>query len=142
MRHHQQGSYIVEFALISAFLMMILIGIMEWGRIIYTWNLAAETTRYGARLAALCDKNSPSILRGMQTRMPTIQASQINVNYYSTGMSLNACDASNCQLVEVSLQNIAISPLIPFLNLSLNAPPFRTTQLREAMDSSLNSICQ
>ena len=51
----QRGVAAVEFALIASIFFMLLIGIMEMGRILFYWNTATEATRLGARLAVVCD---------------------------------------------------------------------------------------
>ena len=57
-RRAQRGSTIVEFALIASILIMLLIGIFEFGRVMFYWNTASEAIRLGARTAVVCDVNA------------------------------------------------------------------------------------
>ena len=50
----QSGLVTVEFALIGAFFFLILFSIIEFGRLLFTWNTLDEVTRRAARLAAVC----------------------------------------------------------------------------------------
>ena len=57
-RYLQQGAETVEFAFIAIFYFALLFGVFEFARALYTWNLLAETTRRGARMAAVCPYQS------------------------------------------------------------------------------------
>ena len=54
MRAKQTGTAIVEFAIIASVMLMILFGVIEFGRVMFVGNALAESTRRGARLAAVC----------------------------------------------------------------------------------------
>jgi len=56
LRKSQRGAAAVEFALVAIVFFMLLIGIVEMGRVLFTWNAAAEATRYGARVAVVCPR--------------------------------------------------------------------------------------
>ena len=51
----QRGVAAVEFALVAVVFFMILLGIMEFGRIMYVWNTTQEVTRRAAREAVVRD---------------------------------------------------------------------------------------
>jgi hypothetical protein len=51
----QRGAATVEFALLAIVFFMALLGIMEFGRIMYIWNTAQEVTRRAAREAVVRD---------------------------------------------------------------------------------------
>ena len=53
------GTTMVEFAFVAVVFFMLLLGIMDFGRMLFIWNAAAEATRWGARLAVVCDKLTP-----------------------------------------------------------------------------------
>lgn len=50
----QRGTTTVEFALIGVLFFIVLFGIIEFGRLLFTWNTLTEMTRRGARVAAVC----------------------------------------------------------------------------------------
>ena len=51
----QCGAATVEFALLAIVFFMVLLGIMEFGRLMYVWNTAQEVTRHAAREAVVRD---------------------------------------------------------------------------------------
>ncbi|HEV8554591.1 MAG TPA: TadE family protein [Casimicrobiaceae bacterium] len=57
----QRGAATVEFALIAIVFFMVLLGITEFGRIMYIWNTAQEVTRRAAREAAVRDFSAVEI---------------------------------------------------------------------------------
>ena len=58
-RARQTGTTTVEFAIIASVMFMILFGVIEFGRVMFTANALAESTRRGARLAAVCPVGDP-----------------------------------------------------------------------------------
>jgi hypothetical protein len=57
----QRGAATVEFALLAIVFFMVLLGIMEFGRIMYIWNTAEEVTRRAAREAVVRDFTAAEI---------------------------------------------------------------------------------
>ena len=43
----------VEFAIVALLFFSLLLGIMDFGRLLFTWNAAAEATRWAAALTTL-----------------------------------------------------------------------------------------
>ena len=140
IRSRQQGASTVEFALLAAFggFLLVLIGIFELGRIMYTFNTASEATRLGARTAIVCDAGDERIKSAMMALLPSLSVDQIDISYRPSGCAASATAArAACTSVTVSLNSSAqLSTVIPFVPLSINIPPFTTTMTREAMDSS------
>lgn len=62
----QQGAALVEFAIIALLFFMILFGIIEFGRALFTYNTLVEATRRGARVAAVCPVSAAGILQVQQ----------------------------------------------------------------------------
>ena len=56
MKKHQNGATVIEFALVAVVFFTVLLGIMDFGRLLFTWNSAVEATRLGARVSVVCDK--------------------------------------------------------------------------------------
>ena len=139
-RKHQRGAAAVEFALVAIVFFMLLIGILEMGRVLFTWNATAEATRYGARVAVVCGLNDAAILSRMQQIMPSLTAANVSVSYLPSG-----CSVANCQQVSVSVQNIPVTTLIPVSAATIMVPPFTTTLPRESMLNSIdghsNPVC-
>lgn len=129
---NQRGAAAVEFALVAIVFFMLLIGIVEMGRVLFTWNAMVEATRYGARVAVVCPKDDPAILSRMQLIMPALTAANVSVSYVPSG-----CTVANCQQVSVSIQNVPVSTLIPVSAATIMVPPFTTTLPRESMLDSM-----
>jgi len=62
----QKGAAMVEFALIALLFFMILFGIIEFGRALFTYNTLVEATRRGARVAAVCPADDKGMLQVKQ----------------------------------------------------------------------------
>jgi hypothetical protein len=133
------GSTTVEFAVVCAVFFALLIGAIEFGRLLYYWNSAEEATRVGARVAVVCDQNDSAIKQRMTQIFPGLPLSEILVSYEPSG-----CTPNDCQRVTVSLAGvIPIATFIPFLSLSLTLPPATTSLPRESMNSmgGTNPVC-
>lgn len=135
----QKGMAAVEFALIGTLFFMLLIGLVEMARVLFTWNAAVEATRYGARVAAVCSKDDKAaVVSRMQRIMPNLASSNVSLSYLPNG-----CDNVNnyCLQVKVALTNFQVTTHIPVVHRILNVPSFATTLPREIMDSTSNPIC-
>jgi len=59
--HRQRGTTSVEFAIVGAVALLVMLGVMEMSRMIFVVNALGESTRRGARMAAVCPVNDPQI---------------------------------------------------------------------------------
>lgn len=142
--HHpssQRGVAAVEFAIIAALLCTLLLGVMEMGRLLWTWNAAVEATRFGARLAVVCDMNGANIKTRMISRLPTLTTTNITISYLNPPAAVNTCTAATCKAVRVSLTGYTHTTIMPFVPMSLTLPPFSTTLRKEFMSSAANEVC-
>lgn len=133
---NQVGAAAVEFALIAIIFFSLLFGIIEFGRVLFTWNSAVEATRYGARVAVVCDIGSGAALSRMQEIMPNLVAANVVVTYEPSG-----CTKSTCQRVTVEIQGLNMTMMIPLFNVTLPVPAFETSLLRESLTSLSNPVC-
>ena len=138
----QRGVAAVEFALIAGLLCTLLLGVMEMGRLLWTWNAAVEATRYGARLAVVCDLNDSHIKTRMISRLPSLGTANITISYLNPPAAVNTCTAANCKAVRVSLTGYTFTASIPFVPMTLTLPAFSTTLRKEFMSSIANEVCQ
>jgi Flp pilus assembly protein TadG len=135
----QSGATILEFAIVAALFFSLLLGIMDLGRILFTWNAAAEATRLGARIAVVCDKLTPNQVRDrMKKILPQLTDANIVINYYNPpGIVNNACTKDTCKAVEVSVTGVAFDAISPFLPFEvIGVHDFRTYLLRESMEAT------
>lgn len=138
----QRGSTAVEFALVLLIFLMFLLAVVDFGRLLFTWNAANEATRAGARYAVVCDStaNQAAVLARMQGMLPQIQSIQMT-------WVPNGCTTSTCEGVTVSITGLNHSWLSPIPGLAsmapITMPPFSTYLTREVMrqDPNSNTIC-
>ncbi len=132
MNTRQRGSTSVEFALVFVLLLGFLLGILDFARLLYTWNAASETARAGARYAVVCadPTDKARILATMQGLMP--QISDIDVAWQPAN-----CDAASCESVTVAITGLQFRWIAPIPSLLAHPlvmlPGFSTYLPREMM---------
>jgi Flp pilus assembly protein TadG len=67
--HNQEGQALVEFALVLPALILILFGMVEFGRGFNYWNDAAHISAEGARFAVVNRKPDPSSAASLQAQL-------------------------------------------------------------------------
>lgn len=141
MKPIQSGATTIEFALVLLMFLMLLLGVTDFSRMLFTWNAANEATRIGARYAVVCDDtgNKALVLGKMQLLAPEI--GDIDLAWNPAG-----CNASTCEGVTVTITSINfrwISPLIGAAGPQFALPTFSTYLPREIMrqDASSAAIC-
>jgi Flp pilus assembly protein TadG len=141
----QRGTAAVEFAIVSSLLFMLLFGMMEMGRLLWTWNAAVEATRLGTRLAVVCDVdrsvNAPIKTR-MREMLPLLTNTNITIEYMDPVDTVDAtCTNADCKAARVRLSSVTYTTIIPFVPLSITMPAFTTTLRKEFMSSASNAVC-
>jgi Flp pilus assembly pilin Flp len=130
-RADQRGANAVEFALVVSVFITLLFAVIEFSRVLFTWNAAVEATRFGARVATVCDVSSAAVVSMMQTFLPQVNSSNVTVTYTPSG-----CTKANCESVTVGIGNISLQTYIPFLSLNLPMPSFSTYIVRESLETT------
>ena len=140
-RNRMNGATTVEFALGLLVFLMLVLGIVDFARMLFTWNAANEATRAGARYAVVCDDTAQeaAVLARMQALLP--QISEIEVAW-----SPAACTAATCEGVTVSITGLNyqwISPIVGAAAPLIPMPGFSTFLPREVMRADPHSadIC-
>lgn len=132
MNKRQSGATAVEFALVLLIFLTFLLGILDFSRMLFTWNAANEATRSGARYAVVCDDtgNSAQVLLKMQALLPQIQS--IDLAWVPTN-----CTSATCEGVTLTITNLDyqwISPIAGLAKLqAIRMPSFSTFLTREMM---------
>ena len=133
---HMQGLVTVEFTLLATVFFLALFAMIGFANAIYTYNAAAQATRFGARLAVVCDPTTAQaniIKTKMVENVPSLAAYNITVNY--------DCSASTCTSATVAIAGpVNATPSSYFLS-NLVLPSFSTTLVRESMNSTNNAVC-
>lgn len=133
----------VEFALILIIFLTFLLGILDFARMLWTWNAANEATRWGARISVVCDKEATAVLANMQKFLPQLAASNVKIDWYdAAGNVSSTCDHTNCAGVNVKIINLNyqwISPIGFASQAAIPMPGFSTYLPREIMGQDPNS---
>lgn len=136
-KRRQRGVAAVEFGLIAFIFFNLLLGIVEFGRWMFTLNAANEATRLGARLAVVCSISSaPSIKLRMSAMAGGIASENMTITYLPSG-----CDEDTCKTVIARIDNAIFTPVIPYLSGSFAIPSFPVSLPREYMNSTGNPVC-
>lgn len=143
----QFGASMVEFALVLIVFLTFLLGIIDFSRMLWTWNAANEATRWGARTSVVCAKDAAVVLTNMKKFLPQLTASNVEINWYGTDGNINnSCTPSDCAGVNVRITGLNyqwISP-VGFSNYgSIPMPGFSTYLPREVMgrDPQSSFVC-
>lgn len=194
LSRHSGGASAAEFALVLPLLLILLFGIIDGGRWIWTYNKAAKATHMGARFAVVADPVAPgvassylgvggltqgdlipasafgkitctnsgcscsttpcpaigtvdaqdftNIVDRMRLFMPEVQASNVVVEYSSSGLGYagNPTGPDLSPLVTVKLgppaTPVQFRPLTSLLLATLNMPTFTTSLTAEDLSGS------
>jgi len=146
--HRQQGLTSVEFAIIGSLFMLLLLGVIEFGRLLFTWHALNETTWRAARLAVVCrvddqdDIKAQAIMDGIP--IPGFTAANLALEYLDQNgapISETLTEPSSfiqIRYIRASIENYTYQMLLPLFpgfsfDNSLLAPDFSTTLPRESL---------
>lgn len=142
MKNRQRGLVSVELALAGGVLFVLLFAVIEFGRLLFVWNTLTEATRRGARLAAVCPVNHPSISRvavfnshgttGNSPVLAHLSPDLVRVEYLNANGSILSSPGSqygSIASVRVSIPNYPYTPVVPLPGLASLRPPAAVTVL-------------
>lgn len=137
----QKGTTTVEFAIIGMVCLMVMFGIIEFGRALFVMNTLTEATRRGARLAAVCPvgdpkpasaavfSNSGSVINGLTTA--NVQVQYLDVN--GAPIANPTANFNSIAYVSVSIVGFSQTFLIPSKVTTVPIAGFTTTIPRESL---------
>lgn len=140
----QAGVTTVEFAIIGTVMMVIVFGIIEMGRALYTINVLTEAARRGARMAAVCPVGDPKPAsvaifdsgNGTSSVVPGLTTSNIQIQYLDVnGSPIGSPSAnfSSIRYVQSSIVGFTLPLYIPVILPTLNLSGFTATMPRESL---------
>lgn len=145
-RRSQQGTALVEFAIVGALALTLLFGVLEIARAVFVANALAEATRRGARMAVVCPVNDPAIAQvatfnvsgGGDTSpiVNNLDVSDFVLQYLDRNGTVLEDPVGSFALIRyIQLRVVGFEHtlLIPFLNYTLTMPEFATTLPRESL---------
>lgn len=139
-----RGSATVEFAASLLILLTFMLAIIDFSRMLFTWNAAAEAARAGARWAVVCDDTNQktAVLARMQGMLP--QIGDIDLAWEGPA----GCTSANCLGVTVTITSLNYQWISPIAGRAtklpgITMPTFSTYLSREIMrqDPQSAAIC-
>lgn len=107
MNKRDRGQALVETALVLPVLLIILLGIFDFGRAIYAYNTISNAAREAARLAVV-DQNEDAVIAVGKQAAIGLPPDDIDVDFPAPTCNLIGCDVQ----VTVSYRWGAITPII------------------------------
>lgn len=147
MRSRQRGVTCVEFAIIGSVFFTLLFGVIEFGRALFVANALTESTRRGARMAAVCPVGDPAPALvaifanadGASRIAPDLTTANVVVSYLNQAGATIANPTANyaaIRYVQVRIVNFTQEMLIPFLLPEILMPAFTATLPIESLGYS------
>jgi hypothetical protein len=136
LKQLQHGTTTVEFALIGFLFFLVLLAVLEMGRLMFTWNSLAESTRRTARLAVVCPLDHGDIpIVGNFNRPGGSGDNRFIIRMNEANLDVDYLDSqgdetstfTDIDFVRVRVVNYEYGTIIPGLSISLSAPTFTTT---------------
>jgi hypothetical protein len=164
-KKNERGAAVAEFAVACLFFFTVLIGIIEFGRLLYTHNALTDAARRGARYASLhqedaacvrniviygekhvdanCQPTGPPLINGL-----TAQGVNINVTYAGADtdndpeddVPIDTSYGSNLGTATVAIENFTFNLGIPLLNIAISMPNYQTTMSAESAGNEPDPI--
>ena len=130
-RVNQQGVAVVEFALVVIPLLLLLLGAMEFGRLMFVWNTVQEVTRNAARQAVVTDftstseiaaiKHSALFSSGSLPAYTDIKNASVNIRYLnSSGAVASPIPTSPSDNIAACLDATRIAECIRFVEVCIS----------------------
>jgi Flp pilus assembly protein TadG len=142
MNTRQNGATTIELAFVLVTFFMFLLGVLDFSRMLFTWNAATESARLGARYAVVCATNTDQalVLDKMRAMVPEIGGATV-------AWEPSGCDPTTCEAATVTITGLNFRWLSPVTGvvMPLRAlPSFSTRFPREMMGQDANDavICQ
>lgn len=126
----------MELAICGSVLLLLMLSIVEFGRIIFTLNVLDEGARRAARVAAVCAVNNAAIAAAarfvtLPGAPPTVATEYLDQNGALIGNPVGSYGTIRYTRVRVFGYQMPLA--IPFLNLTFAAPEFSSTLPRESL---------
>jgi hypothetical protein len=137
----QKGLSTVEFAIVGAVLLVLIFGVIEFGRGFFVASALDEATRRGARMAVVCPINDPAIFQAAAFNnglIPDLDAGDIVVEYLDSNFTVvgNPADPAGfrqIRFVRVRAVGYQHQVFIPFLTTTFFMPEYAAVLPRESL---------
>ncbi len=143
----------MELAFTALMFFTILFGVIEYARLLFTWNTLTEITRRAARLAAVCPPNHPVLReKAAFVSLPNFTPENLRVRYFDQNdlelpslafgtasdtktdpNSTYSQNFGNIRYVQATVINYQHGLIIPVVGSILSSPVFTTVIPRESL---------
>jgi hypothetical protein len=157
-KHNEKGTTVAEFAVVALLFFIMIFGIIEFGRLLYTHNALTDATRRGARFASLhnglsdADKlavknfvvygpngtfdddgnpTSAPLIHDLTTDMVEVEFNGVDLDGDPATPETTAF-GTNLGQATVSIQNYQFNLNIPVIGRALTLPEYTTTTMAES----------
>lgn len=118
-RHHRRGQSLAEFALVLPVLLLLFMGILDFGRAVFAYNTLSNAAREGARVAIVDQTVTGGVSAGAQkaadqaTGLGVDPAADVDVTYSEPGGGICPARSLGC-IADVTVRHEfnAITPII------------------------------
>ena len=134
-KSNEQGATLVEFSIAATVFLVVLFGVIEFGRALWTHNALSDAARRGARYATLHSATEIDQVRnvvvygnaeGTGTPMiPNLTTENVSVDY--SNFALNA------GTVSVSITGYQFQFVVPIVGTTITMPNYTTTLTGESV---------
>ena len=135
VRPGERGSSLAEFAIVFTASMLLIMGIVDFGRAMYAYHLISDAARMGTRYAIVrgtsctasgCPATSTTVQTYVRSLAPELNSASITVNTtWATTSSCNSSPATSagCQVtVQVSYPfKFLATPLLPTFTMQIDS---------------------
>ena len=150
----QRGQTLVEFALVVMMFLVVMFGLIEFARALWTWNTIVQATRAGARFAVVetpnpsnddAIKNYVVYLNSAGTGdpvLPGLTTSNVTVSFRKIVLGTGAYDTAplpskfQADVVQVSITGYNFNFVVPIFGTSITLPAFTTTLALEGLGAT------
>jgi hypothetical protein len=157
-KHNEKGTTVAEFAVVALLFFIMIFGIIEFGRLLYTHNALTDATRRGARFASLhnglsdADKlavknfvvygpngtfdddgnpTSAPLIHDLTTDMVEVEFKGVDLDGDPATPETTAF-GTNLGQATVSIENYQFNLNIPVIGRALTLPEYTTTTMAES----------
>lgn len=139
-----------EFAIVAGVFFMMILAIIEFGRLLYTHNALTDAARRGARYAVLHPENAPCVPNvvvygetninastcaanaGAKPLINGLTTANVKVTYQGEASSPPTSYGVNLGTATVTIQNYQFKLSVPFAAQTLNMPVYTSTLTAES----------
>lgn len=157
----QRGATVAEFAIVASVFFMMIFGIIEFGRLLYTHNALTDAARRGTRYAALHHQSATCVKNvtvygethiDPNTCAPTgpplvngLAATNVTVAYEGADLDNNPATPQtsygmNLGTATVKIENYAFDLTVPLFQVRINMPTYTTTLTAESAGEAPNNL--